>query len=141
MNRNWFNNKAESENFEQEIARKLKSIGTNSISDLHIDFYIQDQILFQTMKSSSYKERGLLIKSNAEYVAVHFFNKNKTLTSMYHEKVSEQGYLAYEDPKGVYFYLNKVGEEPNQIASNIIKELELYTEIDKSMISLVFSVY
>jgi len=113
---------------------------------LHINLYIEDQILFQVVPARSYGKRGLSDDELNGFVELHFFNKNKTLTNeneAFAKKLVEKNILThYEEPKGNHNYISAVGNNPEKIERLINKRIdEVYQNIDRNRISIEYVVY
>ncbi|WP_338378930.1 hypothetical protein [uncultured Flavobacterium sp.] len=121
------------------ISQALK----NGISELHINIYVDDQILFQVVPAKFYAARGLNENELDGFMELHFFNKNKTLTienEQFAKQLSENGTLLYfEEPKGVNNYINAVGKNPNEIEKIINERIKtIYSNIKPERITIQY---
>jgi len=131
---------------DQSIAAKLTDILNQRPKNLHMLIYIKDQILFQLMPAKNFLEKGLNAKDPNDFVAIHFFNKNKTLTYDKLEKFKnpdlEKDYFYYEEPKGNFNYLKIVGQNPTEIEKEIYANFqEIYDLDDLSEIMIDYADY
>ena len=98
--------------------------------NLGINLYIRDQILFQVMAAKHFEGKGLELANKDDMAAVHFFNKNKTLTQKIWEKFksekSGKDFLHYEEPEGVFYYIKNIGNIPVIIEQEIQSQMKLY---------------
>jgi len=96
--------------------------------------YIKDQILFQVMPAKNFKDKGLNAQNPKDFVAIHLFNKNKTLTYDKLEKFKspdlEKGYFHYEEPKGNFNYLKIIGQNPIEIEKELYANFKYIYELD-----------
>ena len=110
---------------DQSVAARLTDILKQRPNNLHMMIYIKDQILFQVMPAKNFIDKGLTASNPNDFVAIHFFNKNKNLTFDKLEKFKspdlEKEYFYYEEPKGNFNYLKVLGQNPSEI------EKEIYT--------------
>ncbi|QGY44716.1 hypothetical protein GM418_13880 [Maribellus comscasis] len=130
----------------QSIAIRLTEILNQQPNNLHLMFYIKDQILFQVMPAKNFQNKGLKILDPNDFVAIHFFNKNKTLTFDKLEKFKnsdfEKEYHFYEEPKGNFNYLKIIGQEPSEIEKEVFRNFkEIYELDDLSEISIEYADY
>ena len=137
--------------------KKKKSISEMSISEaiiecikkgaqnLHINLYIEDQILFQVMGAKHFKGKGLEMTNADDMAIVHMFDKKKTFALMTWEnfKSEELGnkYVQNEELKGIYTYVKNIGNKPKDIEQIIQNEILLYEAIEKSKISFEYVDY
>lgn len=125
------------------ISKAIVESKKNGAKDLSINLYIENQILFQVIMAKHFQENGLEIQSIDDMVIIHFFNKNKTLTINTWNKFKieklELEYLHYEKPKGVFFYLKNVGNNPKKIEDAIQKEILKYDLTNDSKISIEYT--
>jgi hypothetical protein len=131
---------------DQSIAAKLTDILNQRPNNLHMMIYIKDQILFQLMPAKNFSEKGLTAADPNDFVAIHFFNKNKTLTYDKLEKFKdsdlEKEYFYYEEPKGNFNYLKIFGQNPTEIENQIYTDFkEIYELDDLSQISIEYADY
>ncbi|WP_424000843.1 hypothetical protein [Maribacter sp. IgM3_T14_3] len=96
--------------------------------------YIKDQILFQVMPAKNFKDKGLNAQNPNDFVAIHFFNKNKTLTFDKLEKFKspdlEKEYFHYEEPKGNFNYLKIIGQNPIEIEKELYANFKDIYDLD-----------
>jgi hypothetical protein len=124
-----------------KISNIIKNALSQKESNLHIDIYIDNQILFQVVPAKYYDNKGLTKIELNGFIELHFFNKNKTLTLDYQEKLiqlSNNGeFTYYEEPKGIHNYIKPIGMNP-EIIEIIIKNRikNTYHNIDTSRISI-----
>lgn len=131
---------------DQSIATRLTDILNQRPNNLHIMIYIKDQILFQLMPAKNFTDKGLTATDPKDFVAIHFFNKNKTLTYDKLEKFKnpdlEKEYFYYEEPKGNFNYLKIVGQNPIEIEKEIYANFkEIYELDDLSEITIDYAAY
>lgn len=131
---------------DQSIATRLTDILNQQPNNLHMMIYIKDQILFQVMPAKNFIEKGLTATNPNDFVTVHFFNKNKTLTFDKLEKFKnadlEKEYFYYEEPKGNFNYLKVVGQNPTEIEKEIYANFkEIYELDDLSEITIDYADY
>lgn len=108
--------------------------------------YIKDQILFQVMPAKNFEDKGLITSNPNDFVIIHFFNKNKTLTFDKLEKFKspdiDKEYFHYEEPKGNFNYLKIIGQSPTEIEKEIYANFrEIYDLDDLSKISIDYADY
>lgn len=115
-------------------------------TNLHVNLYVDDQILFQVVPAMHYAERGLNDKELKGFIELHFFHKNKTITKAnesFAKKLSTNGVLTYfENPIGIHNYINAIGIDPEEIEKVINKRIdEMYSNIEKDRISIEYAGY
>ncbi|MGB6034703.1 MAG: hypothetical protein WBG42_00445 [Cryomorphaceae bacterium] len=115
-------------------------------NNLHVLIYIKDQILFQVMPAKNFTDEGLNASNPHDFVALHFFNKNKTLTfdklSKFKSPDLEKQYLYFEKPKGNFNYVKILGQNPNEIEKEIYTNFnEIYELDDLSEITIDYTDY
>ncbi|MDF4201593.1 hypothetical protein PXD56_01415 [Maribacter sp. SA7] len=119
---------------DQSVAARLTDIMNQRPNNLHMVIYIKDQILFQVMPAKNFKDKGLNAQNPNDFVAIHFFNKNKTLTFDKLEKLKsldlEKDYFRYEDPQGNFNYLKIIGQNPIEIEKEIYANFKDIYELD-----------
>jgi len=119
---------------DQSIAARLTDIMNQRPNNLHMMIYIKDQILFQVMPAKNFKDKGLNAQNPNDFVAFHFFNKNKTLTFDKLEKFKspdlEKEYFHYEEPKGNFNYLKIIGQNPIEIEKEIYANFKDIYELE-----------
>ena len=110
-------------------AGEIRSFLNQHFSKPQIDYWIDDQILFQVMHAKYVTQRGFQANMN-DFAIVHFFNKNKTYTLNTWQKFQENQQVAelfyFEEPKGYYNYLKNIGSEPANMEMEINKALDFY---------------
>ena len=116
------------------ISSAIEACLKRGANNLHINLYIEDQILFQIMPAKNFAEKGFEYKYQ-DLVMVHFFNKNKDLTLATWEKFirekMEDKLFYFEEPKGVHIYLENLGNDLKEIEAKIHKTKAFY-ELDPS---------
>ena len=116
------------------ISARLTDILSQNPNNLHVLIYIKNQILFQVMPAKNFVHNGLIVKDPNDFVALHFFNKNKTLTFDKLEKFKsphlEKQYFNYEGPKGNFNYLKILGQDPDHIEREIFANFQNIYELD-----------
>ncbi|MGD1847981.1 MAG: hypothetical protein ACFB10_21520 [Salibacteraceae bacterium] len=97
-----------------------------------IDFWVDDQILFQVMHGKHFVQHGFQAKAD-DFVLLHCFNKHKTKTQAVWEKFRnnhwENPCLYYEAPKGIHNYLEVIGADPANMELQINRAIASY-EVD-----------
>ncbi len=131
---------------EQSIAARLTDILNKQPNNLHMMIYIKDQILFQVLPAKNFKDKGLTDPNPNDFVAIHFFNKNKTLTFDKLEKFEsadlKKDYFFYEEPKGNFNYIKIIGQNPTEIEKEIFANFkEIYELDDLSEITIDYADY
>ncbi|MCE7993397.1 MAG: hypothetical protein HEP71_15530 [Roseivirga sp.] len=108
---------------QRSVASELESIFKQNPTNLQIDIYIKDQILFQIMEAKVFEQYNFQAHSPNNFAALHFFNKNKTLTF---DKLSKFQYLDFgdlyyhfEEPKGNHNFIKEIGKTPEDIEREI----------------------
>lgn len=100
------------------------------VSELGINLYIEDQILFQVMLAKHFTRKGLELNNEDDLAVVHFFNKNKTLTldtwESFKTHQRENEFLFYEEPTGVFNYIKNIGNIPSEIEKEVHQQMKLY---------------
>jgi hypothetical protein len=81
-----------------------------------------------------------------DFVAIHFFNKNKTLTFDKLEKFKtsnlKKDYLNYEAPKGNFNCLKIPGQNPGELEKEIHSNFkEIYEMDDLNEITIYYADY
>ena len=110
-------------------ADEIRNFLNQHLPKPQIDYWVDDQILFQVMHAKYFTQRGFQANMN-DFAIVHFFNKNKTYTLntwqkfQENQKVSELFY--FEEPKGYHNYLKNIGSEPVNMEIEINKALDFY---------------
>lgn len=132
--------------YDHSIAAKLTEILNQRPNNLHMMIYIQDQILFQVMPAKNFNDEGLNASNPNDFVALHFFNKNKTLTFDKLDKFKspdfEKQYFYFEKPKGNFNYVKILGQNPNEIEKEIEANFrEIYELADLSEITIDYADY
>ena len=98
-------------------------------NNLHIDIFIDDQILFQVMAAKNFSSHGFQHQDPDDYTEIHFFNKNKTKTidAQYNIKNTDlaKAYYYYEEPKGNHNFLRAIGKDPDKIAHTIMDRFKV----------------
>jgi len=128
------------------IADKISYILNRGETGLHINIYVDDQILFQVVPAKYYAEKGVSKEELNEFIEIHFFNKNKTLT-IEHEKfikeLEQKGLLIhFEEPKNVNNYINTIGKNPDKIQEIINNRIKsIYSNISEDRISIEYVCY
>ena len=128
----------------QSISIKLDNIIKQKPNNLHIMVYIKDQVLFQIMPAKNFIEYGFVAKNLNDFVILHFFNKNKTLTFDKREKInkSKADYFYYENPKNNFNYLKTVGQNPKKIEDEIQKcMVDIYELENLNQVSIEYIDY
>lgn len=127
---------------ELPISEAIIECKKQGAENLGINLYIQDQILFQVMSAKHFEDKGLDLTNKDDMAAVHFFNKNKTLTQKTWEKFKsekrENDFLYYEEPKGVFNYIKNIGNNPMTIEKEIKSQMEFYELSVDSNISIEY---
>ena len=131
---------------EQTISTRLTKILNQRPNNLHLMIYIKDQILFQVMPAKNFTKNGLVASSPNDFVALHFFNKNKTLTieklNKFRGSEFEKDFFFFEKPKGNFNYLKILGQDPAEIEKEIYSNFkEIYDLEDLSDISIEYADY
>lgn len=131
---------------DQSIATRLTDIMNQRPNNPHIMIYVKDQILFQVMPAKNFMEKGLTASDPNDFVTIHFFNKNKTLTfdklKKFENADLKKEYFYYEEPKGNFNYLKIVGQNPTEIEKEIYTNLkEIYELADLSEITIDYADY
>lgn len=111
---------------------------------LHINLYVDDQILFQVVPAEHYGERGIEENDLNGFIELHFFNKNKTLTienEQFAKELSDLGTLTYfEEPKGNHNYIQAIGRIPEEIEKTINERIgTIYSTIKSERISIEYA--
>src|SRR5690625_2019676 len=106
---------------------------------VHINLYVDDQILFQVVPAKHYGERGIGREDLKGFIELHFFNKNKTLTienEQYVKKLADKGILNYfEEPEGIHCYIQAIGKTPMEFEKTINERIRtIYTNIEPKTI-------
>lgn len=130
----------------QSISTRLTAILNQQPNNLHIMIYIKEQILFQLMPAKNFIGKGLSAKNTNDFVVVHFFSRNRTLTFDKLEKFKKTNlgkeYFYYEEPKGNFNYLKIVGQKPAEIEKEIYANFkEIYELDDLSEITIEYTDY
>lgn len=133
-------------NKQPRISEIIRQALLQGETNLHINIYVDDQILFQVIPAKHYAKRGLNNEDLKGFVELHFFHKNKTLTKAnesFAKKLSTNGELTYfENPKGIHNYINAIGNDPKEIENVIkIRINEIYSNIERSRISIEYVGY
>lgn len=116
---------------EQSIATELTSILKQKPKNLHVMVYIKDQVLFQVLPAKNFLSKGLEHSKPNDFVILHFFNKNKTLTFDKLKTLNlEKNYFFYEEPKENFNYLKVIGQNPNEIEKEIYSIFKEIYELD-----------
>ena len=128
------------------ISEMIRQALAQGETNLHVNLYVDDQILFQVVPAMHYAERGLNDKELKGFIELHFFHKNKTITKAnesFAKKLSTNGVLTYfENPKGIHNYINAIGIDPEEIEKVINKRIdEMYSNIEKNRISIEYAGY
>lgn len=128
------------------ISEMIRQALAQGETNLHVNLYVDDQILFQVVPAMHYAERGLNDKELKGFIELHFFHKNKTITKAnesFAKKLSTNGVLTYfENPKGIHNYINAIGIDPEEIEKVINKRIdEMYSNIEKDRISIEYAGY
>jgi hypothetical protein len=118
---------------------ECQKLGSKSLA---INVWINDQILFQVMAGKHMVKHGLELNTDGDRCLIHFFNKNKTHTwsnwEAFREKHIELELLYFEEPKGNHNYVKNIGTDPKNIEKEITQAIELYSDIDRNLISLEY---
>jgi len=128
---------------EMAISEAIVECKKQGAENLSINLYIEDQILFQVIMAKHFSNRGLETDNNEDMAVVHFFNKNKTLTidtwEKFQQEKMENDFLHYEEPKGVFFYVKNIGDNPKNIEEAIKLEMLRYDLTNDSKISIEYT--
>ncbi len=119
---------------------------SSNTSSLHINIYIEDQILFQIVPAANYIKRDLKLKVNHTMVEHHFFNKNKTLTIKYEANaiklLDQKIFSFYEEPKGIRNYYRAIENNPQTIETTINDRVQnLYKGIKNDLLRIEYASY
>ena len=116
------------------FADQLTKVLNQQPNNLHVMIYIKDQILFQLMPAKNFLNKGLESSNPMDLVAIHFFNKNKTLTFDKLDKFKgpklKKEYFFFEDPIGNYNYLKILGQDPQVIEKELYRNFKEIYELD-----------
>lgn len=111
-------------------ANEIRNFLNAQLPNPQIDFWIDEQILFQVMPAKHFIQHGFQANSN-DFIILHFFKKNKTNTLTTWEKIRDHEQAAseffhFEEPKGNHNYLKNIGTDPANMEKEINKAIELY---------------
>lgn len=110
-------------------ADEIRDFLNKHFSKPQIDYWIDDQILFQVMHAKYFVDHGFQANTN-DFAIVHFFNKNKTYSLKTWQKFQENQQTSelfyFEEPKGYHNYLKNIGSEPTNMEMEINKALDFY---------------
>ena len=126
-----------------EIIGQALAQGENG---LHVNLYVDDQILFQVVPAKHYAKKGVEGEDLKGFIELHFFNKNKTLTianEQFIKELSDKGILKYfEEPKGVHNYIRAIGKIPIEIEKVINERIRtIYSNIESERIRIEYVGY
>ena len=129
----------------ESITRNILEFQSQGASDISINIWTNEQILFQISPARDFIKYGLSVNSDKDRAILHFFNKNKTNTlidSIKFEKDYEVlDLIEFEEPKGVKNYVKNIEHEPKQIAKEILEGIEIYESVEKKSISIEYVEY
>src|SRR5690554_1500979 len=130
----------------EAISSRLANILNQKPNNLHVTICIQNQILFQIMPAKNFIQHGFKTDKPNDLVAIHFFNKNKTLTFDSLNNIKDTGiannYYFYEKPKGNYNYIKSICLNPIEIETEILKNIkEIYELENLNNISIEYADY
>lgn len=113
---------------------------------LHLDLYIDHQILFQVVPAKHYAQRGISGSDLDGFVEIHFFHKNKTLTLGFEplaKELAERGeFIHFEEPKGNHNYMRAIGKVPKVLEDQIHERLKtMYATVESTRISIKYANY
>ncbi|MBS2212774.1 hypothetical protein KEM09_15245 [Carboxylicivirga mesophila] len=115
---------------ELPISKALVEYRKKGFVILGINFYIDDQILFQVLLAKHFKEKGLEVINEDDMAIYHFFNKTKTLTNetweIFKNEEINSSFLHFEELKGVFGYVRNIGKKPTEIEEAIYNDMKLY---------------
>ncbi len=116
---------------------------TQRENGLHVNLYVDDQILFQVVPAKNYAERGIEGGDLKGLAELHFFNKSKTLTidnEQFAKELSDKGILKYfEEPKGIHNYIQPIGKNPVEIEKIINERIgTMYSNIRSERIRIEY---
>ena len=121
-----------------KIAKNIKKLNQKGANNLHVDLYLNGQILFQIMPSNNFAEDGLNY-NYGDFSIVHFFNNDKDLThktwnKFKNDRMNEK-FFYFEKPKGVHIYIQNIRRGDTLFQEKINKAIELYKEdtLDKKI--------
>ncbi len=128
-------------NLIDNISDKIIDSRKRGIKYFTINLWIDNQILFQNGPGEHFIKHGIDVKSDKEIFAIHFFNKNKTLTTKSWEKFKNDknsNYVNFTSTDGNDYYIKSMGIDSFEVMKNIKAEIELYEIKDKSRIGIQF---
>ncbi len=113
---------------------------------LHVNLYVDEQILFQVVPAIHYAERGIEGEDLQGFIELHFFNKSKTLTlenEQFARALADKGILKhFEEPKGIHNYIQAIGKNPVEIEKVINTRIKtMYSNIDIKRIRIEYVGY
>lgn len=128
------------------IKASLTTILKQKPRNLYINIYIEDQILFQVLPAKTFIELGFQTDTPDRFVALHFFNKNKTLTldvlSKFQHPDLGKDYYYFEEPKGNYNYIKEIGVSPKELQNQIHFAItQIYEVVNMKDISIEYMDY
>lgn len=126
-----------------DVIRQALTMGETG---LHVNLYVDDQILFQVVHAKDYAQRGIKKGDLDGFIELHFFNKNKTLTidnEQIAKALADKGTLThFEEPKGIHNYIQAIGKIPDEIEKTINERIRtMYSNIDSERISIEYIEY
>lgn len=135
--------------------RKTKQSGISDVieqalaqgeNDLHVNLYVDDQILFQVVPAKHYAKRGIEGEDLKGFIELHLFNRNKSLTienEQFAKELSDKGVLKYfEEPKGIHNYIQAIGKIPVEIEKIIYERIRtIYSNIEAERIRIEYVGY
>ena len=115
-------------------------------NELHLNLYVDGQILFQVVPAKHYAERGIEGQDLKGFIELHSFNKNKTFTidnEQFMKELSDKGILKYfEEPKGIHNYIKAIGRDPLEIEKTINERIRtIYSNIETERIRIEYIGY
>lgn len=129
--------------FKPSIHNNINKAWKKGSENLHINLFLDKQILLQVLPSRHFIEKGIKFCNKNDMSIIHFFNKNKTnpfnKLEKFETRISEDKFIKFETKKNINFVRN-IGNNPKVIENEIFKDIELYglKEFEKGKIKVEF---
>jgi len=122
------------------IKEAIEDCRRRGATNLTINVYNEDVILFQVMDAKYFYKMGLIEDQDKGVALLHFFHKEKPWAdetwAEFKNKHEERGYYSFEDPKGVFNFVKNISSESNVIQQEILNSIDYYKIKHKSNISI-----
>lgn len=126
------------------LAENIREFISHKPANPQMDIWIDDQILFQVMRCSVFKNHDFEHERD-DFVIAHFFNKNKTYTlntwKKFRTDEQKKKLVYFEEPRGVHHYLKNIGSNPELMEQEINNAIAYYEPDPNRTIRIEFNDY